>query len=235
MRRVGRGGHLDGVETRHPALGAVEFAFGVELEHQCVAAARHRQDDRITRLRRQRFTGRGEGHRPSPAQRAHDLGVAIVSGKYKPGDTLSGEVAFSQQMKVSRSAYREATRWGLDVFWFLGPLWILVGIPLIDTLIGTEKGNPPAWADEALERDRYYRILTYLYLPLQYAGFFWGAWMFTHGDLTLVAKVGLTLTVGAVGGIGIANAHELGHKKDKLERWWGKVVLAQTAYGHFTP
>lgn len=130
-------------------------------------------------------------------------------------------------------AYREATRWGLDVFWFLGPLWILVGIPLIDTLIGTEKGNPPAWADEALERDRYYRILTYLYLPLQYAGFFWGAWMFTHGDLTLVAKVGLTLTVGAVGGIGIANAHELGHKKDKLERWWGKVVLAQTAYGHF--
>lgn len=26
---------------------------------------------------------------------------------------------------------------------------------------------------------------------------------------------------------------ELGHKKDKLERWLAKVVLAQTAYGHF--
>lgn len=130
-------------------------------------------------------------------------------------------------------AYREATRWGLDVFWFLGPIWILVGIPIIDTIIGTERGNPPSWAEPALDGDRYYRILTYLYLPLQYAGFFWGAWMITHGDLSTVAKVGLTLTVGAVGGIGIANAHELGHKKDKLERWWAKVVLAQTAYGHF--
>lgn len=41
---------------------------------------------------------------------AHDLGVAIVTGQHKPGDTLSGEVAFSQQHKVSRSAYREAVR-----------------------------------------------------------------------------------------------------------------------------
>jgi alkane 1-monooxygenase len=130
-------------------------------------------------------------------------------------------------------AFREATRWGHDVFWFLGPFWILVGIPVIDTLIGTEKGNPPAWATDALERDRYYRILTYLYLPLQYAGFFWAAWYVTHHHLSIAAQVGLTLTVGAVGGIGIANAHELGHKKDRLERWWAKVVLAQTGYGHF--
>lgn len=41
---------------------------------------------------------------------ARDLGVAIVSGQYKPGDTLAGEIAYSQQMKVSRSAYREAIR-----------------------------------------------------------------------------------------------------------------------------
>ena len=39
-------------------------------------------------------------------------------------------------------AYREATRWGLDVFWFLGPLWILVFVPILDTIIGTDKGNP---------------------------------------------------------------------------------------------
>lgn len=130
-------------------------------------------------------------------------------------------------------AYREATRWGNDAFWFLGPFWILVGVPIIDTIIGTEKGNPPAWAEPALERDRYYRILTYLYLPLQYAGLFWAAYLITHHPMSAVAKVGLTLTVGAVGGIGIANAHELGHKKGKLERFLAKVVLAQTGYGHF--
>jgi DNA-binding FadR family transcriptional regulator len=41
---------------------------------------------------------------------AHDLGVAIVTGSYQPGDTLSGEIEFSEQLKVSRSAYREAVR-----------------------------------------------------------------------------------------------------------------------------
>lgn len=41
---------------------------------------------------------------------AHDLGVAIVTGQYQPGDTLSGEIEFSEQLNVSRSAYREAVR-----------------------------------------------------------------------------------------------------------------------------
>lgn len=41
---------------------------------------------------------------------AHDLGVAIVSGRYKPSDTLPNEIDFSERLKVSRSAYREAVR-----------------------------------------------------------------------------------------------------------------------------
>lgn len=41
---------------------------------------------------------------------AHDLGVAIVSGRYASGDTLSGEIEFSEHLNVSRSAYREAIR-----------------------------------------------------------------------------------------------------------------------------
>lgn len=41
---------------------------------------------------------------------ARDLGVAIVSGKYLPGDILNGEIAASDRLSVSRSAYREAVR-----------------------------------------------------------------------------------------------------------------------------
>ncbi len=122
---------------------------------------------------------------------------------------------------------------GLDVFWYTGPFWILIGLPIIDTLVGIDRGNPPPWAESTLDKDQYYRVLTYCYLPLQLAGFFWGAWLIAQGHLSLVAELGLALTVGAVGGIGIANAHELGHKTDSFERWMAKVVLAQTAYGHF--
>lgn len=39
---------------------------------------------------------------------ANKLGIAIVSGEYAPGDVLSGEVAFAEELNVSRSAYREA-------------------------------------------------------------------------------------------------------------------------------
>lgn len=41
---------------------------------------------------------------------ARDLGIAITSGKYQPGDLLSGEIASSERLEVSRTAYREAVR-----------------------------------------------------------------------------------------------------------------------------
>jgi DNA-binding FadR family transcriptional regulator len=41
---------------------------------------------------------------------AENVGVAILTGRYKAGDVLPGEIAFSEQLAVSRSAYREAVR-----------------------------------------------------------------------------------------------------------------------------
>ncbi|WP_242127058.1 FadR/GntR family transcriptional regulator [Sphingobium sp. Sx8-8] len=50
---------------------------------------------------------RGPGRRLHGAI-AHKLGTAILSGQYAPGDVLSGEIAFAEELEVSRSAYREA-------------------------------------------------------------------------------------------------------------------------------
>lgn len=41
---------------------------------------------------------------------ARDLGILIVSGRYKPGDLLDGEIEASDRLNVSRTAYREAVR-----------------------------------------------------------------------------------------------------------------------------
>ena len=41
---------------------------------------------------------------------ARELGVAIVAGRIKPGETLDTEVDSSERMSVSRTAYREAVR-----------------------------------------------------------------------------------------------------------------------------
>lgn len=41
---------------------------------------------------------------------AQQLGKAILSGRYQPGDNLGGEVEQAEALKVSRTAYREAMR-----------------------------------------------------------------------------------------------------------------------------
>ena len=125
----------------------------------------------------------------------------------------------------------EAT--GSNWWWWLTPAFIYLFIPAADALLGTDTSNPPEEAVPALEDDHYYRWLTYLYLPVQYVSFFVGAWLFVAGDGSWITKLAIAVSVGAVGGIGIANAHELGHKKERVERRLSKFVLAQSAYGHF--
>jgi len=41
---------------------------------------------------------------------ANRLGTAILGGEYKPGDTLSSQVDFSEALGVSRNAFREAVQ-----------------------------------------------------------------------------------------------------------------------------
>jgi alkane 1-monooxygenase len=125
----------------------------------------------------------------------------------------------------------ELTGWG--VWFWLGPIVILGVVPAIDLVAGLDKSNPPDDVIEALEKDRYYRWITYLFLPIQYAGFVGAFWLLAHGDLSTVDKVGLAISIGCIGGIGINTAHELGHKREANERWLSKIALAQVAYGHF--
>ena len=72
-------------------------------------------------------------------------------------------------------------------WWFAGPIVVFGVIPLLDTALGRDASNPPDAAVPSLEADRYYRWCTWLYLPLQYAGFLWAAWLATRGDLSPVA------------------------------------------------
>ncbi len=122
---------------------------------------------------------------------------------------------------------------GSEAFWFIGPFLIFVVFPILDFVIGEDSENPPDSVLAWLEEDRYYRWITYGFVPIQYASLVFACWMWAYGDLSTVASVGLALTTGMVGGLGINAAHELGHKRESLERWLSKIALAQTFYGHF--
>jgi alkane 1-monooxygenase len=123
--------------------------------------------------------------------------------------------------------------WGMHVVWWLAPVIVFALIPLLDLLLGNDAENPPDELIEWLENDRYYRWILYAFLPVQYAGLVLACWMWSTYDMGLVDQLGLAVSVGVVAGIGINTAHELGHKKEKHERWLSRVALAQTFYGHF--
>jgi alkane 1-monooxygenase len=125
---------------------------------------------------------------------------------------------------------------------WIGPILLYIVLPALDLRFGPDGENAPDEVMERLENDKYYRYCTYVYIPFQYASVILGAYLFTAPDLGWLgfdgglgwpAKIGLALSVGMLGGVGINTAHEMGHKKDELERWLAKITLAQTLYGHF--
>ncbi|MBF6266306.1 alkane 1-monooxygenase [Nocardia farcinica] len=124
-------------------------------------------------------------------------------------------------------------RTGWEVFWWVGPIIVLVIIPVLDWLVGEDGTNPRDEDYELLSNDRYYRWCTYLFLPVQLIGLVIAAAMWAGDELSFVDKLGLATTLGLVSGIGINAAHELGHRVEHLERWLAKIALAQSAYGHF--
>ena len=125
---------------------------------------------------------------------------------------------------------------GSNLLWWCGPVIAFVVVPVLDHLVGADADNPPDRALDRLESDRFYRWVTYLFLPSQYLSLVFACWLWAGGGwvtMTPADKVGLMTTVGIIGGVAISAAHELGHRRARLERRLSKLALAQTCYGHF--
>jgi alkane 1-monooxygenase len=118
--------------------------------------------------------------------------------------------------------------------WFVLPFFInFVVLPILDHVIGEDECNPPEEVVMQLDRDRYYRYLTYLTVPLHYVAIFASIVYAGTQPLSWWAVLLLVLHAGLVGGLAINTAHELGHKNSRVEKWLAKLALAVPAYGHF--
>ena len=134
-------------------------------------------------------------------------------------------------LPVMSYVWVEMTGWG--GMWWWGFFFLYAVIPAMDYLFGDDTINPPEAAVKTLENDSYYRWLTYLFIPAQYATLLWGTWYVATHEMLWWEMLGFSLSIGIVGGLAINTAHELGHKRPALERWLSRITLAQTFYGHF--
>jgi alkane 1-monooxygenase len=117
----------------------------------------------------------------------------------------------------------------------LAPVAFSYGLgPLLDWLLGEDRSNPPEQTVPELENDRYYRVLTWLTVPLHVVALLVAAWWAATQDLSAFGWIALAVTAGLFSGVAVNTAHEMGHKRDGVEQWLSRIALAVPAYGHFT-
>jgi alkane 1-monooxygenase len=118
---------------------------------------------------------------------------------------------------------------------YLAIFFAFIVIPLIDQVTGIDTTNVPEKEIKATEADFFYRFVTYVWTYVQVAFVIWCCYAITKRTIQTTAEwIGFTLSVALVtGGIGITVAHELGHKKSALERFYSKLLLMTVCYMHF--
>ncbi len=169
-------------------------------------------------------------------------------------DRMRGYTASAASGEAIHYVDRKRWLWILSVLFPLQPflgialhaatgneLWIFLGLflnylvsPIVDMIIGEDTNNPPEEVVMQLDRDPYYRRLTYAIVPLHFVTLIGCAWYATVADLSIGAFLGLGMMAGMVAGLAINTGHELGHKNSRLEKTLSKLVLAVPAYGHFS-
>lgn len=122
----------------------------------------------------------------------------------------------------------------LGGFWFLLlPAYAWAMVTVLDGVLGLNEENPDT--DTPVEQLFWYRLITLVWFPIQFAVIFGSIWYATRTPhLSGWEMVGLFFGIGVVSGtIGIVYAHELLHQKPGHERWLGDLLLATTLYSHF--
>ena len=94
-------------------------------------------------------------------------------------------------------------RTGNEAWLFLGLLTNYGFAPIIDWILGEDRNNPPEEVVMQLDRDVYYRRLTYAIVPLHFITFLGGAWYAGATDLSWFGFLGFAMILGLTAGLAI--------------------------------
>jgi len=125
--------------------------------------------------------------------------------------------------------------YGGSEWWLVTPIVFgYIMVPVLDWMLGEDLSNPPEQTVPELENDRYYRVLTWLTAPLHVFSLIIAAYWAASQDLSAMGWLTLAVVAGLASGLAVNTAHEMGHKRTRIEQWLSRLALAVPAYGHFT-
>jgi alkane 1-monooxygenase len=145
------------------------------------------------------------------------------------GNSLWAAVPFLAGFPLAPIVMMSITERG---WWTFAPLLVVfVAVPILDALGGVAE---EARVSPDLDRNRWFKVVTWAWVPVQLGLLVWVLAAAASGQLTKLELVGATVSMGVTAGaIGITFAHELVHRRQQFERALGEILLATVSYTHF--
>ena len=106
-------------------------------------------------------------------------------------------------------------------------------VPILDQIVSRDSQNASAEEYEKLIKDRYFDILVYSHVYIQYLMLAWSCYILIYDNLTWWQVVGLFLSQGVYASTIINVAHELGHRVSPIAQFHSRAALLSVSYMHF--
>ena len=118
-------------------------------------------------------------------------------------------------------------------FVYFGIIYSYIIVPLLDEMVGKDRGNVEKEHFEGLLNDRFFDFAVYFHVYAQYALMFWVGYILVFDSLSTAQIIGLVFSQGIYAGTIINVAHELGHRQSKIAQFHAKAALLSVCYMHF--
>lgn len=125
------------------------------------------------------------------------------------------------------------TGYNINGLTWTGVVYTFVVIPLLDAGFGKDRTNLDHDEYATALSDRYFDVLVYSFVYLQYGLLLWGSYQLAFKPLTGWQQAGLMLSIGVFAGTIINVAHELGHRSGQVAQFHAKLALLSVSYMHF--
>lgn len=117
---------------------------------------------------------------------------------------------------------------------WLPVIYSWVFIPLVELFSKPDESNLTEAEEELARKNIWYDVLLYLVVPFQFFALGLFLYVVTNWQHHWIDLLGKTMVMGLLCGVmGINVGHELGHRSNKWEQFFAKLLLLSSLYMHF--
>ena len=117
------------------------------------------------------------------------------------------------------------------------PLIVFFGfVPTLELLFSADKENFSKEEEKIEKENKFYSRILYLTIPIQIFFLIYFLIVIQDASLTNLDLIGRISAMGLMCGvIGINVGHELGHRNNRIDEFWGELLLLTSLNTHFLP